>query len=600
MRKYKIVGVVFILLGALAVNARGQTVWYVAPTGNDQHPGTLRQPFQTVEKALERLKEAAQPADYRIILRGGTYRLTEPVRITASIGLTAASSLTLEAYPGEQPVLSGNRQVAGNWTKAGERLWKVKAAHRFNQLFIDGKRAIRSRYPNEGHWLEPDTIQLEANRLVFSESIPEAFGQLTTAELHITGFWHYIRQSVQRFDVQNSAVFTNQYPGPECSATKINRHDRGHFENSLLFVDTENEWFLDPLTQELFLFTENNPNSMHIEYPVLHELIRLTGTREQPLENISLKGITLTGTEWEMGAVERKGIQAGFWGTTRDKPVYAPGAAFVWEWVRNSQVLACTFQLLGEGAIALGNGCSQNQLVGNHFEDVGSNVVQIGYRPAYSGEGHPLHKDFTDAREVSHHNLVRYNHFKNFGTTDKGSVGIWVGYSHNNQIDHNLLEDFPYSGISVGWYWGDAADLVETNCHSNTIAWNEVRNGMKYLSDGAGIYLVGNQPGTAIRDNWVHTIGGGYSINSGIYVDEGGANMEITRNYFLDLTNPRESHAIKLHKNAIPTMRIYNNGGEMRTQRVVSPNQNYQAAQYADVKLAAPENPELYGKGGDR
>ena len=271
--------------------------------------------------------------------------------------------------------------------------------------------------------------------------------------------------------------------------------------------------------------------------------------------------------------------------------MYAPVAALMFKWVQNSAVESCRFQLLGEGAVSLGLGSSYNTISGNTFDDVGSNVIQVGFRESFTGIGHPLHRDFDRDIEVSHNNVIRNNHLKNFATTDKGSVGIWIGYSHHNQVEHNLLENFPYSGMSIGWRW----DTLETNCHHNVVQWNEVRHGMKYLSDGAGIYFVGNQPGSRITDNWVHDIGGGYVINSGVYVDEGGANIEIARNYFLNLTNPREAFPIKLHKNIISTMNIHDNGGEKGKHAVRDANPSYLPSKFVQVNLVAPPDPGLYG-----
>ncbi len=574
----------------------GQSTWYIAPSGNDQNNGGISSPFKSIERALTQIREsgADKATDFRIILRGGTYEIRKPIIVNSALKLHPESTLNIEGYRGENPLLSGNKKTTGKWQKAGVNLWKIQVEDSFNQLFINGERATRGRYPNEGKWLEADSVQLTSNRLVFTNKLPVKFETISTAELHITGVWHYIRQSIQKFDSNTQAVITNQYPGPECSSTKINTRDRAHFENALLFVDVEKEWFLDKTAQELFLFSKSDPNHLTIEYPVVDQIMKIEGTRTSPLNGIYLKGITMTGTQWEMGEVERKGIQGGIWGTTKGKAVYAPSGALMLEWVSNSQISNCTFQSLGEGAITLGLGCFQNQIADNTFEDIGSNVIQIGYRDSYIGEGHPLHKDFTDPVEVSHHNLIRNNHLKNFATTDKGAVGIWVGYSHNNQIDHNLIEDFPYTGISVGWYWSDESNMVKTNCHSNIIEWNEVRDGMKYLSDGSGIYLVGNQPGTKINDNWVYNIGGGYMQANGIYIDEGGANMVMARNYIHDLRNTDKStSSVHLHKNNIASMSIYDNG-EDHILKII-PNPNYIQSKRINVSPIKPVNTSWYG-----
>ena len=76
---------------------------YIAPDGSDENPGTMDQPFATVEKA----HSVAEPGDL-IYMRGGTYRITGQrsvgMRLTGRSG-EPANPIRLWAYPGEKPVL---------------------------------------------------------------------------------------------------------------------------------------------------------------------------------------------------------------------------------------------------------------------------------------------------------------------------------------------------------------------------------------------------------------------------------------------------------------------------------------------------------------
>lgn len=573
---------------------KGQTVIYIAPEGSDAANGSAQHPVATLEAAIRMLEKRPAADSLTLQLAGGTYRLSTPLVLDDTSPIARWKQVEIRAADGQQAIVSGNRLMEGKWQAAGNNLWKCSVEGVFNQLFVDGKRATRSRYPNAGEWLEPDSINFGKHELYFQGKLPAAFEKIKGAELHATGMWHWNRQYIERFDSKGQRVVTVTYPGTEASYTKIGKRDRVHFENAKAFLDTEGEWYLDREKRLLYYFSKERPDDKVFEYPVLTELFRLSGSGSQQISDFSFNGITFEGTEWDMTAVERKGLQAGFWGTGRTDSVYAPPAALSLAWVTNSRITNCTFRNLGEGAVSFGDGCAYNAIEGNRFEDIGSNVIQIGYRRAYLGKGHPLHLDFEDAALVSHHNLIRNNVLDHFGTTDRGAVGIWIGYSHNNRIDYNQITNFPYAGINVGWYWGTDTTLVATHCHHNTIAWNDISKGMRYLSDGAGIYLVGNQPGTVIHDNFVHQIGGGFTITSGIYVDEGGANMTITGNYFDALDNPNEAHAIKLHKNAIPTMEIYNNGGEYRVHPIHT-NPVYQYGKYAEVRLTKPPFPQRYG-----
>jgi len=88
-----------------------------------------------------------------IVLRGGTHFLTEPI----VIGPTH-SGVTIEAKPGEQPIISGGKRIDG-WhaTKLNSRAcWAAEVADVrngkwfFRELWVNGRRATRARRPNRG------------------------------------------------------------------------------------------------------------------------------------------------------------------------------------------------------------------------------------------------------------------------------------------------------------------------------------------------------------------------------------------------------------------------------------------------------------------
>jgi len=76
------------------------TTFFVSPTGNDANPGTFVRPFQTIQNAL---KVANLPGD-TIEVRAGTYH--EKISFPHS-GSASGGFITLEAFPGEHPVLDG-------------------------------------------------------------------------------------------------------------------------------------------------------------------------------------------------------------------------------------------------------------------------------------------------------------------------------------------------------------------------------------------------------------------------------------------------------------------------------------------------------------
>ena len=77
--------------------------YYVATTGSDSNPGTLAQPWRTIEHNLS-------PGDIMYV-RGGTYTSTKANTASVHFMLqnlsgTAANPIKIWAYPGEQPIFS--------------------------------------------------------------------------------------------------------------------------------------------------------------------------------------------------------------------------------------------------------------------------------------------------------------------------------------------------------------------------------------------------------------------------------------------------------------------------------------------------------------
>lgn len=85
------------------------TVYYVSPTGSDSGAGTLGQPFGSLQYA----HDLAQPGD-EILLRGGTYRLSEGVHLTNDG--TSGQPITVRNYEGEVPILDGSAMGASGST----------------------------------------------------------------------------------------------------------------------------------------------------------------------------------------------------------------------------------------------------------------------------------------------------------------------------------------------------------------------------------------------------------------------------------------------------------------------------------------------------
>lgn len=97
---------VFTLALALLALPAGATTWYVANGGSDADPGTLAQPWATLQHAAD----TVQPGD-TIVVRGGTYA---GVQFDDAASGTPGHPTVLKAYPSESPqITSDGGQDAG-------------------------------------------------------------------------------------------------------------------------------------------------------------------------------------------------------------------------------------------------------------------------------------------------------------------------------------------------------------------------------------------------------------------------------------------------------------------------------------------------------
>lgn len=135
--------------------------------GSDLFEGSFERPVKTIQAALVRTRalrnKQAGERTLCITIRGGTYYLgTNATTASSQIGAIALTSndsnLVIENYQGERVVLSGGALLQLQWSvhakKAnGNTIMKAQVPSyvdldQFNELYIDGSRAIVAKYPN--------------------------------------------------------------------------------------------------------------------------------------------------------------------------------------------------------------------------------------------------------------------------------------------------------------------------------------------------------------------------------------------------------------------------------------------------------------------
>ena len=130
--------------------------YFIAPDGDDHGPGTRDQPFATLDAgssaARERKTAATQPVT--VVLDGGTYYVSETFVLGPQDSGTSDAPVTYAARDGDHVTVSGARKLTCTWEPYRDGIMVCSlppstTEHlQFSQLFVNGKRQIRARYPN--------------------------------------------------------------------------------------------------------------------------------------------------------------------------------------------------------------------------------------------------------------------------------------------------------------------------------------------------------------------------------------------------------------------------------------------------------------------
>jgi len=524
----------------------GPGVFFVAKDGNDRWSGTLRSPnwrrtdgpFLTLPRALEAVRGIkGQGTDLlsqrvTVYIRRGEYFLNGPLVLKPE-----DSGLLLAAYPREAPVLSGGRLISGWKPVAIENgncwfadLPEVREGKwDFRELWVNGRRATRARHPNQGYLSVaelPDHVKdwtQGQSRFRFHSGDLKASPGLTNAEVVVMNRWVESRLPILAVDgVQNLVSFGKR------SVFELAPGDLYFAEGAYEFLDAPGEWFLDRTAGRLYYRPRPGEKLGTCEAvaPVLSQLIRLEGkpAKREFVKDVTLRGLTFSHTEWY--------FPAGF-ASEKNKPeispepqlevggfaqaaIGVPGA--VWgEGLRECVFDSCGFGSLGNYGLELARGCTGNRVTRCEFFDLGGGGLKIGETRIRS-----------EAAEQSGGNEISRCHIHDGGKLFASAIGIWIGQSPNNRLEHNLIHDFYYTGISIGWTWGYGPALASNNIvefnHVHHIGVKSDRDG-PILSDMGGIYTLGKQPGTTIRNNLWHDIAGIRYGGWGIYFDEGSSGI---------------------------------------------------------------------------
>lgn len=501
---------------------------YVSPTGRDDAPGTQQAPLKTLPAAQEKIRQIIAQGlrePVKIVLRGGVYRLTQPLVFGPADSGTKACPIIWTAFAGERVIIEGGRTITG-WQQKG-KLWETKIPDvesgrwRFNQLFVNGQRRPRARIPNEGFLYIagtfPPTDPRATKAFIFEPGDLQPWTRLDEAVVVVHHSWETSLHHIKRLDIEKNIV---EFTGPaHWHFSYFGPRRRYYVENIPEGLDTPGEWILHPQTGILSYFPLPQETIEQTEFvaPVVTELLRIVGQPEigLPTENLHFRNLIFRHADYVLPYEGHSDAQADW---------SVPGAITL-RGARDCSFVGCELSHFGTYGIALRAGSKRCRIERCHIYDARAGLIRIGEtnmapQPELRCEGH----------------IIDNNYLHDYGEVYAGAVGLIVFQSSDNQITHNEIHDGYYTGISVGWNWGTG----ETQAVRNFIAYNHVHHVLQErLSDGGAIYMLGTSPGTVIKNNLFHDVFAYESplLGWGIYLDAHSNQITVENNLAYNTSN---------------------------------------------------------------
>lgn len=476
--------------------------FHVSPSGSDSNPGTLDAPFLTLERArdaVRALKARSPDEPITVLIRGGTYRLEQSVVFSGRDSGTADAPITYQSYPGETPVFSGGR-VVSDWKPHRDQIVAAQLPqienhyYRFRELFLNGQRQIRARYPNRdpqdprfGGWAfigatlpadDAAPIRFTGERGVF----PRPWAKPDQGEVFIIPgiAWNSHLIPIRDYNPQTGEITVSRRPNQVWD--RLMKGNRFYVENLLEELDQPGEWCFDTQTRTLYFWPpQGTLDGAEVTIPVIDRLIELRATTHEPVRHLHFSGLTFTQTLPVFPWIHP--LNPDYLECNRPN---SGGFAFYLENTEDCVIDGCRFDQVGGDAIRLHGASTRNRITRNEIVGAGAQGICFAdlefwpyhYPAVWRGNEAKL-QSVSSRLPWAVGNVVENNHIHDCGVIDNFGAAIHFHAlnTDGNIVAHNHIHDQPHHGIYFSMGFGQ-----------NFIEYNDLHDLCFVMADAGGVY----------------------------------------------------------------------------------------------------------------
>ena len=275
--------------------------------------GPLKTPAEAVlhVRGLRASGKLAAQQSVTVRIAPGLYELGDTLSLSAE-----DSALTFEGAPGWKTVLSGGLRISG-FVVDDAGIWHaaIPRGIEFDELWVNGCRAVRARSPNTGYYYikqavsegkDADGNPVDWFHRAFVASRPSDLAPLSSMpDDELSRVVAYVYYSWDgdwlRCDhvVKDRGILVFKEPSRLDFFYLWNKYEtRYHLENFRAALDEPGEWFLDRAANEVLYMPKagQRPDSVACVAPRLRRLVSVAGTANSPVRDVVFHNIAFSHT----------------------------------------------------------------------------------------------------------------------------------------------------------------------------------------------------------------------------------------------------------------------------------------------------------------